>query len=1234
MTDTATQTPPAPGAAQESPYVGLAYFTEDNAGYFFGRESERKRIIGNLRAARLTLLYAQSGVGKSSLLRAGAVARLRELAVQGLAQRGSARHVPVVFSTWGDEPVAALVGAIEDGLRPFLPTGEVLELPRDDLMGTIEAATSASEATLLLILDQFEEYFLYHSAHQGEGTFAEQLAACVNRGDLKANFLIAIREDAYAGLGDLFKGRMANVYGNYLHLEFLRREAAREAIVRPIELFNELHPGAEPIAIEPELVDAVLDQVARGAILIGEGGRGQVGSGSGDTSVETPYLQLVMKRLWDEEVAAGSRTLRLATLEAVGGAATIISTHLDQAMSGFPENEQDVAAAVLRYLVTPSGSKIALSVPDLAQLAEVPTEELVHVVERLSAGDVRILRPVAPGEGGGTRFEIFHDALARPILDWRARYTRAKQEQQLAARVAEERRQKEEAQKETLEAQERERRERQRARRFLILIGLCIVAMLVGSAAFAYALVQKSDADSQTRRAQSIVVADRAAEAAGNPDLGPVAAGLGALEGFELSPSFEADSQTLAFLDANAGSPSKILVGHTFKVTSVAYSRAGLLASGSNDGSIRLWDSNGDPVGTPRVTPSLATVNALAFSPNGRLLAAARGDGSVDLWDVSGSSARPIKSISAFEDQKGAEYVFAGVAFSPDGRTLAGAGKGGHIDLWDVTNPRKPVTRGSLVVPLNGTNTRRISALAFSPDGSTLAATDDAATVTLWDTKTRKLRQTLRQAAKTGQWAYHAAFSPDGRTLAASMDQGIYLWHVGADGHATWWKELVGHGNWVYGVAFASNSVIVSGSRDDNVLVWNVATGRTLGPPRLHRDDVLGVAVSPDGKTIASGGADDLVKLWPLDGHGALATTIGGGPEQLGDEHTYRLSVNDDGVVASANGGRGTELWKVGAGGTARLTAHLPHPGGVSDAVAFHGSLLAASAGKGFVLWHVSADGKAKQLAKSPGPPQKEDVYRLAVNRDGTLVASGGFGDDVVVNLWRVSDSGRSLKHAGSLLKQGQSVNDLAFSPTADLLAVADDDGHFRLWNVHDPARPARLAEVEDQLGYQVFRVAFSPDGTLLATGGAGDFVTLWDVTDPTRPVELEHLPQQNSILSLAFSPDGTTLAAGDGNSNVVLWDVKTRRELGGALVGRVGQSPATDTIAFLPDGNYLLSSGRGNAIVAWSAVLWSRDRTQLHDAVCRIAGRNLTASEWAQLFPETKLARHRHKTCSQYPLP
>ncbi|MBV9416931.1 MAG: ATP-binding protein, partial [Solirubrobacterales bacterium] len=159
-------------SAPDSPYIGLGYYTEDQADLFFGRDAERKLIITNLRAARLTLLYAQSGVGKSSLLRAAVMPRLRRGAEESYERRGSAAHIPVLFSAWSDEPVDRFTSQLQRAIAPFRRGENPTELPRGSLTEAFGAAVSVTDATLLVILDQFEEYLLYQSTERRPGRLA------------------------------------------------------------------------------------------------------------------------------------------------------------------------------------------------------------------------------------------------------------------------------------------------------------------------------------------------------------------------------------------------------------------------------------------------------------------------------------------------------------------------------------------------------------------------------------------------------------------------------------------------------------------------------------------------------------------------------------------------------------------------------------------------------------------------------------------------------------------------------------------------------------------------------------------------------------------------------------------------------------------------------------------------------------------------------------------------------
>jgi len=423
-----------------TPYKGLVPYGEEDAAYFFGRETERDIITANLQASRLTLLYGLSGVGKTSVLRAGVAQHLRQIARQNLDERGSPEFAVTVFSAWRDDPVAGLV----DGARASI--AKAMNVPALDpvrpgalLSETLHGLALSAGGDLFIILDQFEEYFLYHGEESQEDSFAAEFARAVNCVDSRVSFLISIREDAIAKL-DRFKGRIPGLFKNYLRIDHLDRESARRAITKPIDKFNEAHKSdALPVKIEPDLVEAVLDQVKVGEDILGQGGRGVVASTQsislGVARIETPYLQMVLTRLWEEEMNTGSRVLRLQTLNALHGAKHIVRTHLDQAMDRLGADQQDAATRLFDFLVTPSGTKIAHSVADLAYFAKLPLDRVQPLLTILAAQEVRVLRAVAASGNQPERYEIFHDVLAPAILDWRVRQEQ-KQERAKAEKSA------------------------------------------------------------------------------------------------------------------------------------------------------------------------------------------------------------------------------------------------------------------------------------------------------------------------------------------------------------------------------------------------------------------------------------------------------------------------------------------------------------------------------------------------------------------------------------------------------------------------------------------------------------------------------------------------------------------------------------------------------------------------------------------------------------------------------
>jgi CHASE2 domain-containing sensor protein len=361
-------------------------------------------------------VHGPSGVGKSSLLRAGVVPEVRDNAP--VAPGGSERVV-VLVDSWKRDSLGTIRAALDAELARRAD-GEVEPVPASlTLADALQAYSERMDALLMLILDQFEEHFLYHPA--ADDALARELPVALSDPDVRARVVISLREDALAQLGR-FQGAAARPFDNLLRLGPMTDERAREAIEEPIRLYGRLHPE-RPVEPDDGLAEHVLGLLHAPEPFAGSARGGAVR----EEGIEPAYLQLVMRRLWDREEAEGSATLRIGTLREMGGVREIVAEHLRENMDRLAAPEQGLMAKAFHYLVTPSGAKVAQRRMDLAKVTGASEAQIGPPLEKLSEDEARILRPVDDAPS----YEVFHDVLCQPVLDWQARWHAERQRRKL-----------------------------------------------------------------------------------------------------------------------------------------------------------------------------------------------------------------------------------------------------------------------------------------------------------------------------------------------------------------------------------------------------------------------------------------------------------------------------------------------------------------------------------------------------------------------------------------------------------------------------------------------------------------------------------------------------------------------------------------------------------------------------------------------------------------------------------
>jgi DNA-binding SARP family transcriptional activator/WD40 repeat protein len=1165
------------------PFKGLASFDRSDADYYFGRERAIYDLIARLAASPLVGIIGASGIGKSSLLRAGVLASLNAGALPG-----SATWSQVVVRP-GDHPLEALRRALDDA----------------DLSKALARLKPGER--LVVAVDQLEEVFTACEDEEERAGFLAALAAAAQDPMSRAVVVVALRADFY--------GRVAP-YSPFADLlspnHVLVGPMDREGIVRAIEL-----PAARAsLEVERPLVDALVRDID-----------GEPGG--------LPLLSTALLELWRDR---DGEVLRHARYQSSGGVRGAVARMAEEAYSRLSAHDRAVARTLLlglargaddslvRVRVSTSeleridGAAIVLRALTDARLVtvrdnevEVSHEALIREWPRYRAWleEDRVGRRAHEhltasaqewDSRGRESAELYRGPRLTAALDWAAQH-----DEQLSP-----------SERQFLSGSRRQAdREARRLRAFLVAVaGLLVVSIVAGIVA----LVQQDSARSAARVALS---RELGAEAVNVPRID--VAMLLATEAVKLDRSPQTESTLLATL---LRAPAVI---GTISLPSNTSAALGLspdghtLAAADGLGELRLFNARTRALSTPPVG-DISEAQPPVYSDDGKLLAHRSVEPSIVVRDAGSLETVKDLQLAPTAPPSPSDIPGGSIAISPDKRMvyyaywgLDGAGPPGsaYIQRWSLSDPNavhvKRIGSGGLL------------ALRIVEGGSRVMIVSPRS-LSVFDARTlRLLRTVVMTPAPVAPTA--AAISPDGRLAVIGSQTGSLSFLDTLTGNLR--QAAEGQHAAIARILFQSQGrTVVSVANDDSVIVWDPQTARPDQVLSGPAGPVAGAAITPDGSTLYTSSFNGLVLAWDLTGERRFGSrfAVGSVPPCCdpvsprapplvvspdGSRFATRLGSSTVGLFSSRTR-RLITSFATGHDGNG-ITALVWSPASDRIAVGGHSGLVQ--------LWSASVPPKLERtftgLHSRFGQP--EAIQAVAFSSDGKLLAASdddkigsnrgtaSNADYASIAIWRTA-TGKPLASPKGLNAQGghgveRFAGDdlLAFSPRGRLLAVSLFDRSIVIFD-------ASSGDVVQVLAPDAATtsLAFATDGTL-ANGTAAGTVEFWNLTTGNR-IGSPLVAGATAIAGIAFDAGGERfVTSGLGDGTVKLWFTATLQQQGSVLSTDQG---ATASVVFERDVNRLVAvddAGKG--------FTWPTSLDAWEDQACAVAGRNLTRREWSQLI-------------------